>query len=158
MMMSWYDDNTQRAQSSTTDLCQNAHLHKVGKFANNFTYYTYLYIYNIYTHTYYTLTSLLNNSLNITLQFPVSSSLSLEGSFHDVRPFRSQFTCYIVYKCCYIVLHDIVYYLVKLLKKCDRFWKNRPKRGKQFFSVSPGKALWVDFFGNFFQTPVISSL
>ncbi len=29
---------------------------------------------------------------------------------------------------------------------CDRFWENRPKRGKQFFSVSPGKALWVDFF------------
>ncbi len=29
---------------------------------------------------------------------------------------------------------------------CDRFWGNRPKRGKQFFSVSPGKALWADFF------------
>ncbi len=29
---------------------------------------------------------------------------------------------------------------------CDWFWENRPKRGKQFFSVSPGKALWVDFF------------
>ncbi len=93
MMMSWYDDNTQRAQSSTTDLCQNAHLHKVGKFANNFTYYTYLHIYiYIYTHTYYTLTSLLNNSLNITTYFLVSSSHSLEGSFHDVRPFRSQLT------------------------------------------------------------------
>ncbi len=33
---------------------------------------------------------------------------------------------------------------------CDRFWENRPKRGKQFFSVSPGKALWVDFFRKFF--------
>ncbi len=29
---------------------------------------------------------------------------------------------------------------------CDRIWENPPKRGKQFFSVSPGKALWVDFF------------
>ncbi len=26
---------------------------------------------------------------------------------------------------------------------CDRFWENRPKRGKQFFSVSLGKALWL---------------
>ncbi len=33
----------------------------------------------------------------------------------------------------------------------DRFWENRPKRGKQFFSVSPGKALWVVFFRNFFM-------
>ncbi len=24
--------------------------------------------------------------------------------------------------------------------------ENPPKRGKHFFSVSPGKALWVDFF------------
>ena len=29
---------------------------------------------------------------------------------------------------------------------CDRFGENRPKRSKQFFSASPGKALWVDFF------------
>ncbi len=29
---------------------------------------------------------------------------------------------------------------------CDRIWENPPKRGKQFFSVSPGKALRVDFF------------
>ncbi len=29
---------------------------------------------------------------------------------------------------------------------CDRIWENPPKRGKQFFSVSPCKALWVDFF------------
>ncbi len=29
---------------------------------------------------------------------------------------------------------------------CDRFWENRPKRGKQFFSVSLGKASWVNFF------------
>ncbi len=29
---------------------------------------------------------------------------------------------------------------------CDRFWENRPKRGQQFFPVSPGKALRVDFF------------
>ena len=29
---------------------------------------------------------------------------------------------------------------------CDRFWEIRPKRGKQFFSVSRGKAFWVDFF------------
>ncbi len=34
---------------------------------------------------------------------------------------------------------------------CDRFWENRPKRGKQFFSVSPVKALWVDFFEKFFM-------
>ncbi len=33
---------------------------------------------------------------------------------------------------------------------CDRFWENRPKRGKQIFSVSPGKALWVDFFRKIF--------
>ncbi len=33
---------------------------------------------------------------------------------------------------------------------CDRFWENRPKRGKQFFSVSPGKVIWVDFFRKFF--------
>ena len=30
-------------------------------------------------------------------------------------------------------------------------WENRPKRGKQFFSVSLGQALWVDFFENFFM-------
>ncbi len=35
--------------------------------------------------------------------------------------------------------------------KCDRIWENPPKRGKQFFSVSPGKALWVDFFRNIFM-------
>ncbi len=29
---------------------------------------------------------------------------------------------------------------------CDRFLENPPKRGKQFFPVSPVKALWVDFF------------
>ncbi len=33
---------------------------------------------------------------------------------------------------------------------CDRIWENPPKGGKQFFSESPGKALWVDFFQKFF--------
>ncbi len=35
---------------------------------------------------------------------------------------------------------------------CDRFWENPPKRGKQFFSVSPGrfffkKFLWQKWIG-----------
>ncbi len=34
---------------------------------------------------------------------------------------------------------------------CDRFWEDRPIRGKQFFLVSPGKALWVDFFRKIFM-------
>ncbi len=50
------------------------------------------------------------------------------------------------------VLISITWYTDTLIPEvsyepnCDRFWENRPKRGKQFFSVSPGKALWVDFF------------
>ncbi len=32
---------------------------------------------------------------------------------------------------------------------CDRFWENQPKLSEQFFSVSQGKALWVDFFKTF---------
>ncbi len=35
--------------------------------------------------------------------------------------------------------------------KWDRIWENPPKRGKQFFSVSPGNALWVDFFRKIFM-------
>ncbi len=41
--------------------------------------------------------------------------------------------------------------LTSCTRICDRFWENRPKRGKQFFSVSPGKALWVDFFRKIFM-------
>ncbi len=28
--------------------------------------------------------------------------------------------------------------------KCDRIWENPPKRGKQFFSVSPGKIFMAE--------------
>ncbi len=38
-----------------------------------------------------------------------------------------------------------------LFNICDRIWENPPKRGKRFFSVSPGKALWVDFFRKIFM-------
>ncbi len=38
----------------------------------------------------------------------------------------------------------MVNYSVPCYMLYDRFWENLPKRDKQFFSVSPGKALWVD--------------
>ncbi len=50
----------------------------------------------------------------------------------------------------HLIKAHMYYSLHNCFNICDRFWENRPKRGKQFFSVSPGKALWVDFFQKIF--------
>ncbi len=49
------------------------------------------------------------------------------------------------YVCMYVCI-----LVTKWMYICDRIWENPPKRGKQFFLVSPGKALWVDFFRKIF--------
>ncbi len=72
-----------------------------------------------------------NHRKDVTLT--CSSKIKFHASYH---------------KCVFSVL--VHRELFMYTRKCDRFWENRPKRGKQIFSVSPGKALWVDFFRKFF--------
>ncbi len=47
-------------------------------------------------------------------------------------------------------VYNVYMYVYVFMYICDRFWENRPKSGKQFFSVSPGKALWGQFFSKIF--------